>query len=347
MRKDEKQITIKGDNDIIDCVDIYKQPAFSHPLLKNHTIQMKPSSYPKGFKEGSNTDLLLEWNKKGRCPEGTIPIIRTQHKVSPKRRQHNSNILGFDVNTSQLEYAQVSTDLGTYFGAFAKFLVWNPKTVAKEFSSAQMWVVAGDGPNLNSLEAGWQVHFGEKFTRLFISWTRDNYKETGCYNLECPDFVQINNNIALGSALLPVSVYDGNQYEIEITIFKDMQNGNWWLVVQGQKLGYWPASILTTLANQANVIRWGGKVYNTETDGEHTFTQMGTGHFSYEGYGKAGLIHNLKYVDNSGALTDPNKVIPFASRPSCYDVQLGETGKDDHGTHFYYGGPGYSEICMK
>lgn len=28
------------DGDIIDCVDIYKQPAFDHPALKNHTLQV-------------------------------------------------------------------------------------------------------------------------------------------------------------------------------------------------------------------------------------------------------------------------------------------------------------------
>lgn len=28
------------DGDIIDCVDIYKQLAFDHPALKNHTIQV-------------------------------------------------------------------------------------------------------------------------------------------------------------------------------------------------------------------------------------------------------------------------------------------------------------------
>jgi len=28
------------DGDIIACVDIYKQPAFDHPALKNHTIQV-------------------------------------------------------------------------------------------------------------------------------------------------------------------------------------------------------------------------------------------------------------------------------------------------------------------
>ncbi|KAI3934028.1 hypothetical protein MKW92_050753, partial [Papaver armeniacum] len=25
--------------DILDCIDIYKQPAFDHPLLQNHKIQ--------------------------------------------------------------------------------------------------------------------------------------------------------------------------------------------------------------------------------------------------------------------------------------------------------------------
>jgi hypothetical protein len=29
------------DGDIIDCVDIYKQPAFDHPALKNHTIKVR------------------------------------------------------------------------------------------------------------------------------------------------------------------------------------------------------------------------------------------------------------------------------------------------------------------
>ncbi|KAF3322014.1 hypothetical protein FCM35_KLT14230 [Carex littledalei] len=28
-----------GTKDIFDCLDIYRQPAFDHPLLRNHTIQ--------------------------------------------------------------------------------------------------------------------------------------------------------------------------------------------------------------------------------------------------------------------------------------------------------------------
>ncbi|KAE8671368.1 hypothetical protein F3Y22_tig00111960pilonHSYRG00004 [Hibiscus syriacus] len=47
------------DGDIIDCVHITHQPAFDHPFLKDHKIQMRPSYHPEGhFDENkvSNTD---------------------------------------------------------------------------------------------------------------------------------------------------------------------------------------------------------------------------------------------------------------------------------------------------
>ena len=101
------------DGDAIDCVDIYQQPAFDHPLLKNHTIQvfclkfffslqviyvifsirnfltgglnvilkMKPSSYPSGIKaDDSQAKLFQPWHGHGKCPEGTIPIFRRTRK---------------------------------------------------------------------------------------------------------------------------------------------------------------------------------------------------------------------------------------------------------------------------
>ncbi|KAK6776660.1 hypothetical protein RDI58_027661 [Solanum bulbocastanum] len=40
----ENGLTIKSiqseDGDVIDCVDIYEQPALYHPALKNHKIQL-------------------------------------------------------------------------------------------------------------------------------------------------------------------------------------------------------------------------------------------------------------------------------------------------------------------
>ncbi|XP_043808356.1 uncharacterized protein LOC122722235 [Manihot esculenta] len=206
-----------SEDDIINCIDIYKQPAFSHPFLKNHTIQMKPNS--GGLRERNNTKLLQEWNKKARCPEGTILILKAQtlsneHKVTSvlsKRRQSYSNFHVFDVNSGALKYYQFIINYGTYFGASRGFNIWHPTIHGEEFSSSQMWVQVGYGHDLNSLEAGWRDGF---------QVLSDINKKIGCYNLECPGFVQTNNKIALSYDILPISIYGGKQYDTEITIFK-------------------------------------------------------------------------------------------------------------------------------
>ena len=41
---DRSFIPQSPDGDIIDCVHISHQPAFDHPLLKNHTIQVSQST---------------------------------------------------------------------------------------------------------------------------------------------------------------------------------------------------------------------------------------------------------------------------------------------------------------
>lgn len=48
----------------------------------------------------------------------------------------------------------------------------------------------------------------------------DEYAHTGCYNIECPGFVQVNPKMLLGGPILPVSVHAGPQFEVEITIAK-------------------------------------------------------------------------------------------------------------------------------
>ncbi|KAK7283217.1 hypothetical protein RIF29_12596 [Crotalaria pallida] len=67
------------DGDIIDCVDIYKQPAFDHPALKNHIIQEIPNflleSKNKNVSNSEN-EVTQVWQRSGSCPKGTIPIRR-------------------------------------------------------------------------------------------------------------------------------------------------------------------------------------------------------------------------------------------------------------------------------
>ncbi|KAI3854962.1 hypothetical protein MKX03_009120 [Papaver bracteatum] len=69
--------------DVIDCVDIYRQPVFDHPSLKNHTLQMKPSFYSTSTKSKNGTSMRAmprSWWRSGTCPMGTIPIRRIQNQ---------------------------------------------------------------------------------------------------------------------------------------------------------------------------------------------------------------------------------------------------------------------------
>ncbi|XP_065618772.1 protein neprosin-like [Quercus suber] len=176
--------TIEGkDGEIIDCVDLYQQPAFDHPLLKNHTIQTEPSSIPSDLKANSSPVKLIQgWHKNGQCPEATIPILRApknQHLPALRhfkrsRTQHNNQSLDSDDgdNLSDHEYAVAYFGgSGTYLGSHATINVWKP-TVANngEMSIGQIWLVNGPEQEINTLEAGWRVDFDQK-SKFFIYWT--------------------------------------------------------------------------------------------------------------------------------------------------------------------------------
>ncbi|XP_022714534.1 uncharacterized protein LOC111274163 [Durio zibethinus] len=352
----------REDGDVIDCVDIYKQPAFDHPLLKNHTIQMKPSSYIGGIEaENFEPMFIQDWYENEQCPEGTIPIVRAQIPKPPRtlafippRKDLDKDEIKADPPKNH-EYAEVSVFDGNYFGAAAWLNVWNPATFGREFSLAQIWVVSGEEfSEYNTIEAGWITKSGQKQTRLFIYWTvslldpsclmsSDGYQKTGCYNLDCPGFVQTSNKVGLGSVLQPISTYEGNQFEMHIYIHKDKQSGNWWLTIQQIDVGYWPGSIFSTLSDRADRLSWGGEIVNLQSQGHHTYTQMGSGHFPRERYTQASYIRNLRYTNESGFMKDVENVLPYVTRPECYDLQMG--GMQNFGTHFFFGGPGYSDKC--
>ncbi|EFH56355.1 hypothetical protein ARALYDRAFT_903838 [Arabidopsis lyrata subsp. lyrata] len=89
------------DGDVIDCVPITNQPAFDHPLLKNHTIQMRPSFYPVSdstYTKKEAKAITQVWHKTGECPKNTVPIRRTKKEdlLRPKsirsfgRKSHQS-----------------------------------------------------------------------------------------------------------------------------------------------------------------------------------------------------------------------------------------------------------------
>ncbi|GAB2278351.1 hypothetical protein Dimus_013034 [Dionaea muscipula] len=359
------------DGDIIDCVHISHQPAFDHPFLKNHTIQMRPSYHPEGLfdvskvaeklRERTNLHTQL-WHSSGRCPDGSIPIRRTRkddilrassvkrfgrknHSSIPQPRSADPDL----VNESGHQHAIAYVEGDKYYGAKATINVWEPQIQQpNEFSLSQIWLLGGSfGEDLNSIEAGWQVSpdlYGDNNTRLFTYWTSDAYQATGCYNLLCSGFIQINSDIAMGASISPVSAYRNSQYDISILVWKDPKEGNWWLQFGNNNvLGYWPAFLFSYLADSASMIEWGGEVVNSEPNGEHTSTQMGSGRFPDEGFAKASYFRNIQVVDGSNNLKAPKGMGTFTEQSNCYDIQAGSNG--DWGHYFYYGGPGRNENC--
>ncbi|KAL9676386.1 hypothetical protein QQ045_004600 [Rhodiola kirilowii] len=243
------------DGDVIDCVPIEKQLAFDHPLLVNHKIQTKPNYHPEGlFEDMKVTSSAAEsvdqktgsikqlWHRNGRCAQGTIPVRRTtradvtrakkvehfgmkkqKYQAAAPRFQPQSADPGF-IQTGH-EHAIAYVEDGRFYGAKATMNVWKPHIQdSNEFSLSQIWVLGGTFDlDLNSIEAGWQVSpdmYGDNNTRLFTYWTGDTYQATGCYNLLCSGFVQLNSDIALGASIYPISNYGNSQYDISILIWK-------------------------------------------------------------------------------------------------------------------------------
>ncbi|OIW17930.1 hypothetical protein TanjilG_17766 [Lupinus angustifolius] len=362
------------DGDIIDCVRISNQPAFDHPFLKDHKIQMRPNFHPEGLfdenklsekpKEGSNaaTPITQLWHANGKCPEDTIPIRRTKeedvmrassvkrygrkkHRSIPKPRSADPDL----INQSGHQHAIAYVEGDKYYGAKATINVWEPKIQQpNEFSLSQLWVLGGSfGQDLNSIEAGWQVSpdlYGDNNTRLFTYWTSDAYQATGCYNLLCSGFIQVNSNVAMGASISPISEYSNSQYDISITIWKDPKEGHWWMQFGNDLvLGYWPSFLFSYLADSASMIEWGGEIVNSEPNGEHTSTQMGSGQFPEQGFGKSSYFKNIQVVDSSNNLKSPKGLGTFTEQSNCYDVQTGSN--DNWGHYFYYGGPGKNPNC--
>ncbi|ESQ41847.1 hypothetical protein EUTSA_v10013595mg [Eutrema salsugineum] len=363
------------DGDVIDCVHKRKQPALDHPLLKHHKIQKAPRRMPKMMGKERSDDVkeaanVLEsawqmWHVNGtRCPKGTVPIRRNRmndvlrakslfdfgkkrRSIDLDRRTEKPDALGTNGHEHAIAYTESSSEI---YGAKATINVWDPKIEeVNEFSLSQIWILSGSfvGPDLNSIEAGWQVSpelYGDNRPRLFTYWTSDSYQATGCYNLLCSGFIQTNNKIAIGAAISPLSTFKGNQFDITILIWKDPKMGNWWMGLGDNTLvGYWPAELFTHLADHATTVEWGGEVVNTRASGRHTTTQMGSGHFPDEGFGKASYFRNLEIVDSDNSLVPVRDVKILAENTECYDIK--SSYSNEWGTYFYYGGPGLNPRC--
>ncbi|XVF13114.1 hypothetical protein REPUB_Repub08aG0180200 [Reevesia pubescens] len=217
--------------DILDCIDICKQHAFDHPLLKDHKIQMRPKRIPKEMMGGKSPRFLPN---NIRCPPGSVLIKRTTKEDLIMAKKIKA--LGLKYRTSSRFESTISASNGYVsataeytkhnYGAKASMSVWNPSVSPNQCSFANIWIANGPLETVNVIQAGWGVRpslFSSNYTRLLTLWTADGYKKTGCYDYLCPGFVQVYSPANEPSPAMRSGYFPEDGHDRKSAYFKQMQ----------------------------------------------------------------------------------------------------------------------------
>jgi hypothetical protein len=222
--------------------------------------------------------------------------------------------------------------------------LWSPAInlgANQVFSLSQHWYGSGAGNTTQTVEGGWQVypaHYNNSTNAAtFIYWTPDGYT-TGCYNLDCAGFVQVNNAYAIGGAWTNYSTRGGAQYIFNMTW--TLFNGNWWLWLQGANpgswVGYYPGRIFNGGQLTLNATRF---TYGGETFGNASWPPMGSGQFAVNGWQQAAYQRTVYYFDLTSTPQWTN--LPATQpTPACYTFSFFAGAGADWRSYFYFGGPG-------
>uniref|UniRef100_A0ACD5YUP7 Uncharacterized protein n=1 Tax=Avena sativa TaxID=4498 RepID=A0ACD5YUP7_AVESA len=336
-----KTILVEG-GDVYDCIGVYVQPAFNHPLLKDHKIQMEPSSLPLSTYIES---VSMHATPQAQlpiidCPMGTIPILRTNRRDHMAEKTIDA-VIGKDLQ-EEAAGIQYRDEL---YGTRARINVYEPRMKMNSKDTSVSCIQMNEGPKpgrRDGIGAGSWVspsYSGDNLARFHVFWD-DGQPTKTCLDHDCPAFVQVSQSFGLGGRIKPVSIYNGPQYEIDVLIFMDPKTKNWWVSYgeQNTPIGYWPSSIFRYMKDKCHFALWGGYVQGPTASTKSP--EMGSGHFAEEGFGKAAFMKNIQIVDQNNQLVTPNvhSAHPGSTNFSKYSADGYEV--NNYGMHVYYGGPG-------
>ena len=363
----------------VDCVTLKSQPSLQIRKMRGHKLATPPKALTRADQRSakrveSGRDIKPQLSRKMKdlygntmyCRKGTIPMRRLTLETLTRFRTLDDFFSKGPVDDlprksdsqkySASEPVSGPEDEYTHYWAHARRTVDNhgpdsgsrpptsgPSTTPGWFSLAQHWHTGGTGANKQTVEGGWQLaelKYDNTNPNLFIYSTNANYNESsGCYNLDCAAFVQINNDWVLGGELGPVSTAEGTQY-----IFRmqwQLHNGNWWLFLKGKgsaepgvanyhAIGYYPEEWFNgkQLTQHAKKIDYAGETPSL-------VSEMGGKH-AVEGWfdcAAAGCRIDLAQTDKWPNLTKVNNT------PDCYTADLHNQADTTWATYLYFGGP--------
>ena len=335
------------DGRYVDCVTISSQPS-----ARGQRIGKIPRPLPLGGAaqaggQGADSPLTLglrdAYGNAVSCPNGTVPMARVSL----------SETTAFPSMAAYLDFKPAADVPHRYayggekvknLGAGSKLSIWSPKGY---FSLSQVWITAGSGDALQTVEAGWVTCSGcfknkPSDAVPFVFFTTDDYRShKDCYDLNCKDtFKQLDKNFMLGMPFAHYSTVGGKQYYLSLGWY--FTDSRWYLYAGGKAVGYYPASLFGkdgAMSKHGDIIDFGGETF-TNSD---TWPPMGSGKFAAAGPGKAASqseIYYDTYPFPTGHVAELSRsVLPPDSK--CYTV----TGADNTGpapgnTYIYFGGPG-------
>ncbi len=347
-----------------DCVPIQQQP--SYVLQGLNSVAQPPPAL--GTAPNADTfspqlgpgDQYDQFGNSSTCELNTVPMRRiTLNEVASfanlndffsKAPDGSGQLPGTQAPQASHKYAY-TVELVNNFGGSSALNLWSPfvnTRLGQIFSLSQQWYSGGTGNNLQTVEGGWQNYpakYGDQNSRLFIFWTANNYgrrntvPNIGCYNLDCPGFMQISNQWHLGGKFSNYSTSGGTQYYFTMTWY--FYQGNWWLALGNDTnrtwVGYYPGQVFRggQMTQNAQSIRYGG-----ETVGVNNWGLMGSGAFANQGYRFAAYQRQIYFVNTTNASQWANLTAQQPS-PACYTV-AGPwfVNNTTWGEYFFFGGPG-------
>ncbi|XP_058744753.1 protein neprosin-like isoform X1 [Vicia villosa] len=329
---------------IVDCIDINNQPAFDHPLLINHKLQKNPSfrtTITNNRRNSVNISTKATFGiQKDKCPIGTVPIKRTTKDSLISEKSYFTNSLFDHIHGNH--YAEVYSDAersDSFVGVYGTSSVYNVNVQNGQSSSAVMYI--RNGPDsTNYIGMGWHVApelYNDSATHFYVVWTTDNFKNKGCFNLQCSGFVQTSRKNYLGGRFVNTSVIDGRMIEMKMSIVQDHDTKNWWVSNENEMIGYFPASLFPDMPFLQ--VGWGGRTSSTQGGPS---PPMGSGRFPADDkYDHASYFINIKFqYKNTNTSPEDSLIHVVSDKPNCYYAKYFEKNFAELGYALQFGGPG-------